>query len=58
MPMEQPRHLFVAPDAEPRLNWREAFSNIFLCGRISAAPEADMVWVLLPEQGDIAKLLA
>lgn len=58
MAMEQFRHLFVAPDMEPRQNWREAFSNIFLCDRIPSAPEADMVWVLLPEGGDVAKLLA
>lgn len=56
--MEQIRHLFVAPDTEPRLNWREAFSNVFLCEHISAAPDADMVWVLLPDKGDVAGLLA
>lgn len=56
--MEQLRHLFVAPDTEPRLNWREAFRDIFLCDRISDSPEADMVWVLLPNEGDVATLLA
>lgn len=56
--MEQLRHLFIAPDIEPRLNWREAFANIFLCEHVSAAPDADVVWVLLPEKGDIARLLA
>lgn len=56
--MEDIRHLFVAPDAQPRLNWREAFLNIFLCDQISVTPNADMVWVLLPEEGDIQKLLA
>lgn len=56
--MERVRHLFVAPDAEPRPNWREAFPEVLLCKHISAAPDAEVVWVLLPEQGDIARLLA
>ena len=55
--MEQVRHLFIASDAEPRQNWREAFPGLRLCARIPANPEADVVWVLLPEEGDIVGVL-
>ena len=56
--MNQPRHLFIAPDAKLRANWREAFPNASLCTRVSADPDADVIWVLLPEEGDVVKLLA
>ena len=56
--MEQIRHLFVAPDAAPRKNWREAFQNVSLSDRLAGAPDADVVWVLLPENAGAAKLLA
>ena len=54
--MDQPRHLFIAPDAKLRANWLEAFPDASLCARIPAVPDADVIWVLLPE-GDIVKLL-
>lgn len=56
--MEQLRHLFVAPVAKLRANWLEAFPGASLCDRAPAAPDADVVWVLLPEEGDVVKLLA
>lgn len=56
--MEQIRHLFVAPDVSPRKNWHEAFPNVSLCGRITGTPDADVVWVLLPEDAGVAKFLA
>jgi len=56
--MDQVRHLFIAPDAEPRQNWREAFPRAELRDRIPAAPDADIIWVLLPEEGDVVKFLA
>ena len=56
--MNQPKHLFIAPDAKLRANWREAFPNASLCARVSADPDADVIWVLLPEEGDVVKLLA
>lgn len=55
--MNQPRHLFIAPDAKLRANWREAFPGASLCDRIPATSNADVIWVLLPEEGDIVKLL-
>ena len=55
--MNHPRHLFIAPDAKLRANWLEAFPGASLCDRISATPNADVIWVLLPEEGDIVKLL-
>jgi len=54
----QVRHLFVAPDVKPRKNWCEAFADMSLCDRIAGAPDADVVWVLLPDEAGIAKLLA
>lgn len=56
--MEQIRHLFVAPDAKPRKNWREAFPDMSLRERIDGVADADVVWVLLPEGAGTAKLLA
>ncbi len=55
--MGQVRHLFIAPDKKPRQNWREAFPVIRLCERIPPKPDADIIWVLLPEEGDVTKLL-
>ncbi|MDD5299259.1 MAG: response regulator transcription factor [Gallionella sp.] len=55
--MDQLRHLFIAPDAKLRANWLEAFPGASLCDQVSAAPSADVIWVLLPEEGDIVKLL-
>lgn len=56
--MDQTRHLFVAPEAKLRANWLEAFPDASLCGRVPANPNADVIWVLLPEEGDVIKLLA
>ncbi|MFZ2303055.1 MAG: response regulator transcription factor [Gallionella sp.] len=56
--MDQHKHLFIAPDAKLRANWREAFPEASLCGRVPANPDADIIWVLLPEEGDVVKLLA
>jgi len=56
--MDQTRHLFVAPEAKLRANWLEAFPDASLCDRVPANPSADVIWVLLPEEGDVIKLLA
>lgn len=56
--MDQMRHLFIAPDTKLRANWREAFPDASLCKRVPDDPDADVIWVLLPEEGDIVKLLA
>ena len=55
--MDQPRHLFIAPDAKLRGNWLEAFPDASLCDRVPKNPNADVIWVLLPEEGDVVKLL-
>lgn len=55
--MNQPRHLFIAPDAKPRASWLEAFPCASLCAQIPVKPNADIIWVLLPEEGDVVKLL-
>jgi len=55
--MEQIRHLFVAPDAKPRENWREAFADMSLCDRIDGVADTDVLWVLLPEDAGVVKLL-
>ena len=56
--MEQARHLFIAPDAQPRQNWLEAFSLVEVRVQVPVRSEADVIWVLLPEEGDIVPLLA
>lgn len=56
--MGQVRHLFIAQDAEPRKNWLEAFPDARLRAQIPAVPDADIIWVLLPEEGDVTALLA
>lgn len=58
MKMDQIRHLFIAPDAKLRANWLEAFPGALLCDRAPANPKADIIWVLLPEEGDVVNLLA
>lgn len=55
--MNQIRHFFIAPDTKLRANWLEAFPDASLCSRIPANHNADIIWVLLPEEGDIVKLL-
>jgi len=55
--MNQIRHLFIAPDTRLRANWLEAFPGASLCDRISENPDADVIWVLLPEEGDVVNLL-
>ncbi|MDD2915465.1 MAG: LuxR C-terminal-related transcriptional regulator [Gallionella sp.] len=52
------RHLFIAPEAQLRASWREAFPEAALCDRVPANPATDVIWVLLPEEGDIVKLLS
>lgn len=56
--MDQLRHLFIAPGAKLRANWLEAFSDASLCDRIPVNPNADVIWMLLPEEGDVVKLFA
>lgn len=56
--MDQTRHFFVAPDAKLRANWLEAFPRASLYAQIPATLDADVVWVLLPEEGDVVELLA
>ena len=58
MAMGQVRHLFIAPDTELRQNWLEAFPGVKLHDRIPEAPNANIIWVLLPEEGDVAQFLA
>lgn len=55
--MDQPRHLFIAPGAKLRANWLEAFQGASACDRVPVNPDADVIWVLLPEEGDVVKLL-
>ena len=57
--MDHPRHLFIAPDTKLRANWLEAFPDASLCDKIPATPNADVIWVLLPEpeEGDAIKWL-
>ncbi len=56
--MDQTRHLFIAPDAKLRANWLEAFPDASLCDRVPANSNAEVIWVLLPEEGEIVNLLA
>ncbi|MDO8811542.1 MAG: LuxR C-terminal-related transcriptional regulator [Gallionella sp.] len=56
--MNQTRHLFIAPGKKLRANWLEAFPGASLCDRIPSNPNADIIWVLLPEEGDAVNLLA
>jgi DNA-binding NarL/FixJ family response regulator len=58
MAMGQVRHLFIAPDEELRQNWLESFPGVKLYDRIPDAPDAHIIWVLLPEEGDVVKFLA
>ncbi len=55
--MNQPQHLFISHETKPRANWLEAFPGASLCARIPANPNADIIWVLLPEESDVVKLL-
>lgn len=53
------KHLFVAPDDTLRDSWLEAFPDASLCARLPASPKADVIWVLLPEEGDfVSQLIA
>ncbi|MFZ2301300.1 MAG: LuxR C-terminal-related transcriptional regulator [Gallionella sp.] len=56
--MNQTRHLFIAPDAKLRSNWLKAFPGASLSNQVPANPNADIIWMLLPEGGDIVKLFA
>jgi len=55
---ESRRHLFIASDTKLRSNWLEAFPDASLSAKAPVSSNADIVWVLLPEEGDITKLLA
>jgi len=49
---------FLTPDGKARVNWQQAFPTA-ICSRAIAPGQAyDIVWVQLPEQGDIVQLLA
>lgn len=52
MKIDRTRHLFVAPDSTLRDSWLEAFPDASLCTQLPAKPEADVIWMLLPEEGD------
>lgn len=56
--MDNTRHLFIAPDSEPRTNWLEAFPTAQIRTQIPMPANADVIWVLLPEEGDVTGLLA
>lgn len=56
--MDTLRHLFVAPVTELRPRWKEAFPSARLSDLTAVTPDADVIWILLPENGDISRLLA
>lgn len=51
------RHLFISPTGELRSNWSDAFPEARASDAIPATLEADMLWVLLPWEGDVTPLL-
>ena len=55
--MSDIRHLFVASETELRSNWVAAFPRAMLSNQLPVATDANIVWVLLPEEGDVTKLL-
>lgn len=55
--MSSPIHLFITPDTALRENWLEAFPNAALSAQIPSPPAVDIIWVLLPEEGEVLSLL-
>lgn len=51
-------HLFIAPDGIARSNWLQAFPASACKTTVPAGQTFDLVWVLLPNEGEIAQLLA
>ncbi len=50
--------IFLAPDGKARLNWQEAFPTATCTAAVPAPQTFDIVWVLLPNEGEITQLLA
>jgi len=57
MPENATRHLFVSPDKTLRSNWTDAFPGAAVSSTVPTAPNADVIWVLLPWEGDVTQLL-
>lgn len=49
---------FLTPDGKIRPNWREAFPDAACSTAVPANQAVDSLWVLLPNEGEIAPLLA
>lgn len=57
MPENITKHLFVSPNRELRSNWKEAFLDATAVSAVPATPNADVIWVLLPWEGEVVQLL-
>jgi len=51
------RHLFISPTKELRSNWTDAFPDAVAQTEVPVAPDADIIWALLPWEGDFTELL-
>ena len=51
-------HLFLTPNGEARPNWQQAFPASACSATVPADRAFDLVWVLLPNEGEVAQLLA
>lgn len=51
-------HLFLTPNGETRPNWQQAFPASTCSTTVPAGQAFDLVWVLLPNEGEITQLLA
>lgn len=58
MTQEEPaRHHFITPYGEPRPNWLEAFPGLSLSNSIAAPRNIDVMWILLPNEGEVTEPL-
>lgn len=51
------RHLFLSTNGTLRSNWIEAFPDAIPVKSVQPAQAADIVWLLLPNEGEIANLI-
>ncbi len=51
------RHVFVSPNGVLRQNWTAAFPQAVASKAIPAPSSVDMLWILLPEDGDMAAII-
>lgn len=51
-------HLFLTPEGEARQNWLQAFPSSVCSTAVPVGRTFDLVWILLPNEGEIVKLLA